>query len=163
MTWTSPYSGRTFTTRPEGGFAEPPATEHATTAFHTHHHPLAQGDASSTPLTEREFCRPAVELALSLRLRDCRQQLAAKRYGVRPLWLTDPAGDSWACVLFRDDGLPTLTWQGGPRRLWDEAEAAYRWWTRQGEPPCHRFGLTVTPHGRHIWFHKPGNVLLTTP
>lgn len=41
---------------------------------------------------------------------------------------------SWACVMFRDGEERAPVWQSGPRRLWDEVEAAYRWWVDQGNP-----------------------------
>lgn len=45
--------------------------------------------------------------------------------------------------------------QGGPRRLWDEVEAAYSWWQQAGQPQPWRFGLTVTPGGQHAWLDDP--------
>jgi protein-L-isoaspartate O-methyltransferase len=46
--------------------------------------------------------------------------------------------------------------QGGPRRLWDEIEALYDQWCRLGAPNRERFGLTVTPDGRHeLWLDDP--------
>ncbi|MFJ6670870.1 ATP-grasp peptide maturase system methyltransferase [Actinosynnema sp. NPDC091369] len=40
--------------------------------------------------------------------------------------------------------------QGGPRALWDVAEAAYRQWRALGEPRRHRFTFTVTPTSQHF-------------
>lgn len=84
--------------------------------------PLSHDEMTATELTEADL--PRIESAVCTQLRDCRLELGHKRYGARPLWLygTHPETHSWACVLFRDDGLTTLVWQGGPRRLWDEAE-----------------------------------------
>lgn len=47
--------------------------------------------------------------------------------------------------------------QHGPRRLWDELEAAYAWWLRSGRPEPARFGLSVTPHGQQVWLDSPGH------
>jgi hypothetical protein len=37
-----------------------------------------------------------------------------------------------------------LVCQLGPRRLWEETEAAYDWWYEHGKPDFVRFGMTVT-------------------
>ncbi|MET9932618.1 MULTISPECIES: hypothetical protein [unclassified Streptomyces] len=47
-------------------------------------------------------------------------------------------------------------WQHGPRRLWDETEAAYAWWTSHDRPGPERFGLTVTATGETRWLDDPG-------
>lgn len=50
--------------------------------------------------------------------------------------------------------------QHGPRRLWDEATAAYDWWVSAGRPDYHHFGLTVTPDGgQHAWLDSPQHPL----
>ncbi|MEV4311952.1 methyltransferase domain-containing protein [Actinocrispum sp. NPDC049592] len=58
---------------------------------------------------------------------------------------------SWA----RHDG-ETVT-QSGPRRLWDEVEAAYEQWLSLDEPRRARFGITVTPERQEIWLDAPDN------
>jgi protein-L-isoaspartate O-methyltransferase len=46
--------------------------------------------------------------------------------------------------------------QGGPRRLRDATEELYLLWTELGRPGRERFGLTVTPDGRHVaWLDSP--------
>ncbi|MFF5472252.1 methyltransferase domain-containing protein [Streptomyces achromogenes] len=73
------------------------------------------------------------------------------------LWLATTDATSWAAVDW--DGTPDAreytVWQYGDRRLWDEAEAAYKWWAGQGRPPVGRFGLTVTPDGGRAWLDDP--------
>jgi protein-L-isoaspartate O-methyltransferase len=66
-------------------------------------------------------------------------------------WLLDPITGSWASIV------PTtprsenyLARQVGPRRLWDEAATAYRWWAQQGQPPIEAWQWTVTPHRQRI-------------
>lgn len=49
--------------------------------------------------------------------------------------------------------------QTGPRRLWDEIEAANRRWQEWGSPHRERFGLTVTPTAHAIWLDEPRNML----
>ncbi|MFH8348401.1 methyltransferase domain-containing protein [Streptomyces sp. NPDC018045] len=72
------------------------------------------------------------------------------------LWLADDAAASWASVDY--DGRQTGTYrvrQHGPRRLWDEVEAAHRRWVRAGAPEIARHGLTVTAEGQRIRLDKP--------
>jgi hypothetical protein len=45
--------------------------------------------------------------------------------------------------------------QGGPRRLWDEIEAAYQDWLELGRPRRARFGITVTPEAQELWLDTP--------
>ncbi|SFQ27879.1 methyltransferase domain-containing protein [Amycolatopsis rubida] len=40
---------------------------------------------------------------------------------------------------------PFTVSQLGPRRLWDEAEAAYDWWYEHGQPGPDRLGLAIAP------------------
>ncbi|MEU7179828.1 MULTISPECIES: methyltransferase domain-containing protein [Streptomyces] len=120
---------------------------------------VAEGDESSTAVTEAEFVGERFapqRFALGLRVRDCCQVVAEKRDGARPVWFYGLTDRSWACVQFRD-GDTARVWQSGPRRLWDEVEAAHRWWGGRGEPDHARFGLTVTPEGRRAWLDDPAD------
>ncbi|MGH3874780.1 MAG: methyltransferase domain-containing protein [Pseudonocardiaceae bacterium] len=68
------------------------------------------------------------------------------------LWLVDPWG-SWAKLTHAtpnadDSEYPVL--QSGPRRLWDEVEAAYHWWIDEGSPDVGRWQFTITPTGQHV-------------
>ncbi len=89
-------------------------------------------------------------------MRDCVHVVAEKREGARPVWLYGLGDRSWACVLSRDAGTASV-WQSGPRRLWDEAEAAHQWWRDRGEPGHERFGLTVTAEGQSAWLDDPAD------
>jgi protein-L-isoaspartate O-methyltransferase len=79
------------------------------------------------------------------------------------LWLSDPATGSWARIHTRapfdntplPEGTASTVEQYGPRRLWDEVEAAHRWWRQAGQPPRRRFGLTVTPQAHLVWLDDP--------
>ncbi|MBC3991469.1 methyltransferase domain-containing protein [Streptomyces sp. AC563] len=80
------------------------------------------------------------------------------------LWLATTDTTSWAAVDWdgRDDGRFTV-WQYGPRRLWDETEAAYVWWRNAGSPGPERFGLTVAVDGMHKpWFDRPDQMVPAT-
>jgi methyltransferase of ATP-grasp peptide maturase system len=68
-------------------------------------------------------------------------------------WLTHRDG-SWVCHTDADGRMQVR--QSGPRRLWDEVEAAFAVWRSLGEPTHDRFGLTVTPDGQHrVWLDNP--------
>ncbi len=58
-------------------------------------------------------------------------------------------GQSWARVTV-GDGPPYKVEQSGPRRLWDEALTAYRWWQRAGEPAIADWRITIAPDEQRI-------------
>lgn len=66
---------------------------------------------------------------------------------------------SWATVFYGDGSKDVTVYQGGPRDLWREVEAAYRWWQKLGEPDLTRFGLTVTHYGQHVFMDTPSNII----
>ncbi|MFF2081370.1 hypothetical protein ACFVXG_42195 [Kitasatospora sp. NPDC058162] len=73
------------------------------------------------------------------------------------LWVATADGGSWAAVDWDGtDGTAQYTvWQHGPRRVWDEVEAAHRWWLDNDRPGPERLGLTVTPEGQWAWLDRP--------
>ncbi|GAA4053536.1 methyltransferase domain-containing protein [Streptomyces shaanxiensis] len=77
--------------------------------------------------------------------------------GSYTLWLRDTAVTSWATADYEKGREEFEVYQSGPRRLWDEVEAAYLWWEKQGRPGFDRFGLTVDADGEHVWLDSPGN------
>ncbi|EDY47162.1 protein-L-isoaspartate(D-aspartate) O-methyltransferase [Streptomyces clavuligerus] len=114
-------------------------------------------DVSATDLTEDAFLGERFSpqrFAVGLRVPHCHHVIAEKRDGARPVWFYGLTDRSWACVLFRD-GDTARVWQSGPRRIWDEAEAAYRWWENERKPEYGRFGLTVTGAGQTAWLDTP--------
>ncbi|MEV6910202.1 hypothetical protein AB0M65_24905, partial [Amycolatopsis sp. NPDC051071] len=64
-------------------------------------------------------------------------------------WLRDPLTGSWASVA-PDGNERYAVRQYGPRRLWDEAETAYRWWQARDEPPLSAWRWTITPDRQSI-------------
>jgi protein-L-isoaspartate O-methyltransferase len=68
-----------------------------------------------------------------------------------------PSG-SWASFTSETNGEHEVR-QYGPRRLWDELEAAYQWWVDAGKPDHTRFGLTVTSDGQALWLDSLDQVI----
>ena len=66
------------------------------------------------------------------------------------LWLLHPASRSWAWLILDDEPPPFVVHQGGPRTVFNEVEAAYRWWREQGEPAVTDWLITVTPDQQTI-------------
>ncbi|UFR03237.1 methyltransferase domain-containing protein [Streptomyces sp. Go40/10] len=122
--------------------------------------PLADAERSTTPLTEAEFVTGRftdLPFVPGLRVPRCRQAVAEKRDGARPVWFYGLTDMSWACVMFRDGERHASVWQSGPRRLWDEVSDAYRWWADRGSPDVSRFGLTVEKEKQYAWLDGPGH------
>ncbi len=76
------------------------------------------------------------------------------------LELDDGATKSWA-QLDADltDPAPFTVRQLGPRKLWDEVEAAYDWWHEQGEPGLDRFGFQSCDGRQWVWLDEPDNLV----
>lgn len=64
-------------------------------------------------------------------------------------WLCHVLSGSWASVVPDGDDRYAVR-QYGPRRLWDEAETAYRWWQQRDEPPLPAWRWTITPDRQSI-------------
>ncbi|WP_438487462.1 methyltransferase domain-containing protein [Streptomyces sp. S186] len=130
-------------------------------------------ETSTTPVTEAELCGTGgtgafdpVTFALGLRVPDVAHLADRKRDGKRAVWFYGLSDMSWAVVVFRDDDRTEATaateakvYQSGPRRLWEEVEAAYRWWVERGRPGFERFGLTVDRDGAHPWLDTPNELV----
>jgi hypothetical protein len=69
------------------------------------------------------------------------------------VWLRDPVSGSWASVVPDGDGR-FLVRQQGIRRLWDQAESAYRWWIGQGQPVGPDWEWIITPDWQTIRLAK---------
>jgi protein-L-isoaspartate O-methyltransferase len=69
------------------------------------------------------------------------------------------AGDgSWATVIAEAEGGDYVVSHAGPRRLWDEYEAAAQEWVSLGRPRWDRFGVTVlSGDEQFVWLDSPGS------
>jgi len=77
--------------------------------------------------------------------------------GAYTVWFVDQGSGSWASISSTPDAATYPVRQFGRRRLWDEIEAAYRWWDGHGRPGRERYGMTVTPSGQRVWLDDPVN------
>lgn len=119
-------------------------------------------DRSTTTVTEAEFLTGSLDVeafAVGLLVPGCTQVPDRKQAGKRPVWFYGLTDTSWAVAIFRDGHDTATVYQSGSRRLWDEVEAAFRWWQDQGRPGFHRFGLTVTADGQVTWLDERSNIL----
>ncbi len=74
-----------------------------------------------------------------------------QRRGV--LWFVDPWSRSWASLTHLTPDASDEYFaiqQHGPRHLWDEIHAAYRWWIDAGSPGVDRWRFTITPDDQRI-------------
>ncbi|OIJ90228.1 methyltransferase domain-containing protein [Streptomyces monashensis] len=136
-------------------------TQRGPTVHHTDYlsaSPMEEAARTATGVTEEEFVTgqyTALPFVLGLRVPACRQAVAEKRDGARPVWFYSLSDLSWACVMFRDGEREAEVWQSGPRRLWDEVSTVYHWWRDRGSPDVTRFGLTATAYGQRAWLDDP--------
>jgi protein-L-isoaspartate(D-aspartate) O-methyltransferase len=78
------------------------------------------------------------------------------------LELDDITTGSWARLnAHLTSPKPLVVHQLGPRRLWDEAVAAYDWWYDHGKPNLCRFGMTMTADAQTVWLDDPATVVRT--
>ncbi|GAA2970870.1 methyltransferase domain-containing protein [Streptomyces enissocaesilis] len=64
-------------------------------------------------------------------------------------WLHD-GRSSWATLVSPETG-PAVAYQGGPRRLAEEVDRAWKRWQDAGAPSLYDFGMTRTPDQQYIW------------
>jgi hypothetical protein len=97
---------------------------------------------------------PGAVIAIGTRVPGCRSDYFPSpdpESNAGTLRLVDHRSRSWARLHYDPaSGPPYTVRQHGPRRLWDEVEAAYQWWVDQGRPGADRWRFTVTPHGQRI-------------
>lgn len=98
------------------------------------------------------------QLAISLRVPGCERRHQSycgceECGGKGVLWLLDSSSRSWASLTDTDPHMDEGQFavrQFGPRKLWDEVEAAYRWWVDAGSPAAERWRFTVSTEGQRV-------------
>ncbi|WAL71620.1 hypothetical protein OU787_08935 [Kitasatospora sp. YST-16] len=115
----------------------------------------ADGAASTTSLSPEELGGWVAMFALGVQLPGVFPLVERYPDGSYTLWLHDTAVTSWATADWEPGRTEFAVVQSGPRRLWDEAERAWRWWDANGRPGVERFGLTVGPERCAVWLDAP--------
>ncbi|KJY34001.1 protein-L-isoaspartate(D-aspartate) O-methyltransferase, partial [Streptomyces sp. NRRL S-495] len=117
----------------------------------------ADGEKSATTLSPRDTGGWLDQFVIGLGVPGVFWRAERYDYGSYTLWLYSRSTLSWATADYEPDRSEYEVVQSGPRNLWDEVAAAYRWWSSQGHPGYGRFGLTVTPDGHTAWLDSPDN------
>ncbi|MFJ7590175.1 protein-L-isoaspartate(D-aspartate) O-methyltransferase [Streptomyces sp. NPDC097617] len=117
----------------------------------------ADGIESTTTLSPRQIGGWLEQFVIGLHVPGAFWR--AERYdnGSYTLWTYSTDTQSWASADYEPDRHEYAVVQSGPRQLWDETEAAYRWWEQQGRPGFDRFGLTADSSGARAWLDSPNN------
>ena len=100
--------------------------------------------------------------SIGLQVPRCTLTVELNKYGDdhHILELDDITTQSWARLdAHLTSPHPLIVHQLGPRRLWDEAVAAYDWWYEHDKPDLTRFGMTVTSDTQTVWLDDPSTVV----
>ncbi|MEU6756178.1 methyltransferase domain-containing protein [Streptomyces sp. NPDC046685] len=119
----------------------------------------ADGVKSTTTLSPADIDGWVEQFAISLRVPGTFWSVENDDDGSYVVWFYSDDTQSWASIDYEPGVTEYLVVQSGPRRLWDETEAAYQWWEEQGRPNFDRFGLTVDSGGDHAWLDTPDNLI----
>jgi protein-L-isoaspartate O-methyltransferase len=118
----------------------------------------AGGARSTTTLSPADVGGWVQQFAIGLRVKEAFWSVERYDDGSYTLWTYSTDTNSWASADYEPEASTFDVVQSGPRKLWDETEAAYRWWESKGRPGLERFGLTVTADGSHVaWLDAPTN------
>lgn len=100
--------------------------------------------------------------SIGLRVPRCSLTVELNKFGEdhHILELDDITTQSWARLdAHLTSPNPLIVHQLGPRRLWDEAVAAYDWWYDHDKPDPTRFGMTMTTNTQTVWLDDPGTIV----
>ncbi|MFI7360049.1 methyltransferase domain-containing protein [Streptomyces avidinii] len=115
----------------------------------------ADGTRSTTTLSPAEVGGWVEQFAIGLQMSGAFWSVERYEDGTYTLWTYSTDTLSWASADYEPGADSFDVVQSGPRRLWDETEAAYLWWEVQGRPGFDRFGLTVDSDGERAWLDSP--------
>lgn len=110
-----------------------------------------RGDVGVTDIDAvQALSNPHSRWALAVALPSCRYGIddATSERPCSRVWLSDPLSGSWATVI-ADSRFGTVR-QFGPRRLWNEAQTALRWWLVNGRPARSAWTWTITPERQSV-------------
>ncbi|SNR68057.1 protein-L-isoaspartate(D-aspartate) O-methyltransferase [Haloechinothrix alba] len=117
-------------------------------------HSLTELDASDL---YRMVAASKAAFTIGLLVPQCRMHYEedARGHNQHIVELHDSTSRSWAQVdVDLDHGTPFDVYQQGPRRLWDEAVAGYRWWQQHCTPDPSQFGITIAEDEQAIWLNS---------
>ncbi|WP_031190738.1 MULTISPECIES: methyltransferase domain-containing protein [Streptomyces] len=117
----------------------------------------ADGVRSTTALSPAEVGGWVEQFIIGLQVPGAFWTVERYDDGAYTLWTYGTDRQSWASADFEPGASEYEVVQSGPRKLWDETDAAYRWWQKQGQPGFDRFGLTVDSGGEKVWLDSPDN------
>lgn len=115
-----------------------------------------RGELSATRLHPHWVCADqGARFAIGQRVPRCQWRYWPydEQDGRAVLWLLDFESRSWAKLTHTtpdasEEAFPVR--QYGPRRLWDEVDAAHQWWVDHGKPAADRWRFTVTAVNQRI-------------
>ncbi|QLE74657.1 protein-L-isoaspartate(D-aspartate) O-methyltransferase [Streptomyces rectiverticillatus] len=113
------------------------------------------GVRSTTTLSPAEVGGWVEQFAIGLQMSGAFWSVERYDDGSYTLWTYSTDTLSWASADYEPGADSFEVVQSGPRRLWDETEAAYCWWEAQGRPGFDRFGLTVAEGAERPWLDSP--------
>ncbi|WP_329314422.1 MULTISPECIES: protein-L-isoaspartate(D-aspartate) O-methyltransferase [unclassified Streptomyces] len=119
----------------------------------------ADGDRSTTTLSPAEVGGWLEQFVIGLCMPGAFWTVERYADGAYTLWTYSTDTKSWASADYEPERQEYDVVQCGLRRLWDETEAAYRWWVQQGRPGFDRFGLTADSNGGRTWLDSPNNLV----
>ncbi|MFI0220575.1 protein-L-isoaspartate(D-aspartate) O-methyltransferase [Streptomyces lydicus] len=115
----------------------------------------ADGERSTTTLSPVEVGGWVEQFAIGLQMSGAFWSVERYDDGTYTLWTYSTDTLSWASTDYEPGAESFEVVQSGPRRLWDETEAAYLWWEGHGRPGFDRFGLSVDSDGERAWLDSP--------
>ncbi|MFI6002794.1 protein-L-isoaspartate(D-aspartate) O-methyltransferase [Streptomyces sp. NPDC051366] len=115
----------------------------------------ANGTRSTTTLSPAEVGGWVEQFAIGLQMPGVFWSVERYDDSTYTLWTYSTDTLSWASADYEPGADSFDVVQSGPRRLWDETEAAHLWWDVQGRPEFDRFGLTVDSDGERAWLDSP--------
>jgi protein-L-isoaspartate O-methyltransferase len=157
---------RTATGRFSGDLAFMRLRSHRRRFYEPDQTQLQHAEVTTTDVHGWDFFRminsDQAAFAIGLKVPSCALTVELNKFGAdhNVLELDDITTRSWARLdadLTSPDKL--VVRQLGPRRLWDEAEAAYDWWYDHGKPDLARFGMTLTTSTQTVWLDEPSTVV----
>jgi protein-L-isoaspartate(D-aspartate) O-methyltransferase len=114
---------------------------------------------STTDVPPHEVATGEGAFSVGLHLPDVQCSVYSEANGLYEVLLYHVATESAATAQVTPHAAEAHVRQHGPRKLWDEAENAYRWWVQQDKPTRTRYGLTITPTGQRLWLDTPSNTI----